>query len=176
MIGRRLRLGVGVAVCVLVAGAGAATGGVKLTAGPRAVKDGDATVITFTVSAPTDVEVAVVDAAGKVVRHLAAGVLGGKKPPPPPLKPGLAQRIVWDSQDDDGRPAKGEAFRVRVRVGMRAKFGRAIGDAGRISGKVSGLATDDRGHLYVASGCVYSSAPVVSLGDTAICFRLIPAG
>jgi hypothetical protein len=36
---------------------------------PAVTKDGDKVKIAFTVAAPTDVEVAVLDSAGKVVRH-----------------------------------------------------------------------------------------------------------
>lgn len=74
----------------------ALAGAVSFTAKPTAVKDGDSVKIRFAVSAPTDVEVAIVNAECRVVRSLAAGVLGGKNPPPEPLKPGLAQSPQWD--------------------------------------------------------------------------------
>ena len=61
----------------------------RFTAKPTVVKAGDKVKIEFAVDRPTDVEVAVLGADGKVVRHLAAGVLGGKNNPPEPLKPGL---------------------------------------------------------------------------------------
>ena len=104
----------------------AAAGEVKFTTKPSANKAGDKVKISFTVSAPTDVEVAVLDAKGKVVRHLAAGVLGGKTPPPEPLKAGLSQTIEWDGVADWGRKAKGGPYKVRVRAGMGAKFGRLV--------------------------------------------------
>ena len=136
---------------------------VKLAAAPRAVRDGQKVVITFAVSRPTDVEVAVLDQRGKVVRHLAAGVVGGRAPAAAPLKGGLAQRLVWDGRDDAGKPPAAGPLRVRVRAGLRPVLGRVIGDPGRLMGKIYGLATDARGHLYVASGSVYSSAPVYSI-------------
>jgi len=46
-----------------------------LTAPPKAAKSGDATTITFNVLKSTYVEVAVLNAKGEVVRHLAAGAL-----------------------------------------------------------------------------------------------------
>ncbi|KKL94446.1 hypothetical protein LCGC14_1864580 [marine sediment metagenome] len=113
---------------------------VRFVKGPTVVKEGDSTKISFAVSSVTDVEVAILDADGKVIRHLAAGVLGAAKPPPAPLKAGLAQELTWDGKDDDGRqvlsppkgkPAKG-AVKVRVRAGMTAKFGRTIGQPERI--------------------------------------------
>src|ERR1700722_9842561 len=69
---------------------------------PTAVKDGDKVRIEFTVDRPTDVAVHVEDSEGKIVRHLAAGVLG--KNPPEPLQPNsLAQSLQWDGKDDFGK-------------------------------------------------------------------------
>ncbi|HOX07061.1 MAG TPA: hypothetical protein PK280_11725 [Planctomycetota bacterium] len=120
---------------------------------PAAVKKGEATEVSFAVSAPTDVEVAVLAADGKVARHLAAGVLGGKNPPPEPLKAGLAQEFSWDGKDDGGKPAAGGPFRFRVRLGMTTKFGRILGSS-PYTGEMAwygwtGLATDHEGNLYV---------------------------
>src|SRR5262249_42879821 len=92
-----------------------------------ATQAGDRVKIAFAVSAPTDVEVAVLDAKGKVVRHLAAGVLGGKNPPPAPLQPGLAQEIVWDGKDDHGQKAEGP-FQLRARAGTGIVLGRILAD------------------------------------------------
>jgi DNA-binding beta-propeller fold protein YncE len=120
-----------VKLCVLtLACAALARGGeVSFSAKPAAAKDGDKVKISFTLSAPADVEVAVLGADGKVVRSLAAGVLGGPKPPPEPLKPGLAQELVWDGKGDWNLPAGAGPFKVRVRAGMGAKFGRTVGDS-----------------------------------------------
>jgi hypothetical protein len=85
---------------------------------PRATTTGGKTEIRFAVSAPTDVEVAVLNAEDAVVRHLAAGMLGGGNPPPPPLVAGLAQTVAWDGKDDSGRSVT--AAKVRVRLGMKA--------------------------------------------------------
>jgi len=70
----------------------------------------------------------VVDAKGGVVRHLAAGVLGGENPPPAPLKKGLSQSVEWNGKDDFGRKASGGPFKLRVRAGQGVKFGRFIGE------------------------------------------------
>jgi DNA-binding beta-propeller fold protein YncE len=104
--------------------------------------------IAFEVSAPTDVEVAVLGADGKVVRHLAAGVLGGKHPPPEPLKAGLAQEILWDAKDDFGKLAAGGPFKVRVRAAMGVQFGRFIGQDPYFLGGSDGLVVGDDGNLY----------------------------
>ena len=70
--------------------------------------------LAFAVSGPTDVEIAILNARGGIVRHLAAGALGGKTPPPAPLKPGLKQEIEWDLRTDTGKPAAGGPFKARV--------------------------------------------------------------
>jgi len=117
---------------------------------PGAAKDREKVKISFTVSAPTDVEVAMLDSAGKVVRHLAAGVLGGKNPPPEPLKAGLAQEILWDGKDDFGKPAAGGPFKARVRAGMGIKFGRFIAQDPYVFGGVDAMVVGDDGNLYIS--------------------------
>jgi len=87
--------------------------------------DGQA-VISFSVSEPTDVEVAVLDKSGKVVRHLAAGVLGGEAMPPEPLVSGLAQSLTWDGLDDYGKAIYTGPFQVRVRLGVKPQFEKRI--------------------------------------------------
>ncbi|MFT6276482.1 MAG: hypothetical protein ACJAZ0_002590 [Halioglobus sp.] len=55
--------------------------------------------IPFAISEAVDVEVAVVNEQGEVVRHLAAGMLGGESPPQ--LKSNsLMQSVAWDGRDD----------------------------------------------------------------------------
>ena len=49
---------------------------------PRVSAQGEQLNVTFTLSRRGDVEVSILDAKGKVVRHLAAGVLGGKNARP----------------------------------------------------------------------------------------------
>jgi hypothetical protein len=105
-------------------------GEAKFAERPRVKKDGAKTTVSFAVAGPTDVAVSVLDAEGKVVRHLAAGVLsdaegseaGETNPPPPPLKPGLAQTIAWDGKDDYGNPAGNGPFRIRVALGLKPEF------------------------------------------------------
>ncbi|HUS90424.1 MAG TPA: hypothetical protein VM695_01195 [Phycisphaerae bacterium] len=124
---------------------------------PKVRRVAGAWEVSFVVAAPTDVEVAVLDAAGGVVRHLAAGMLGGRSTPPRPLRAGLAQTLSWDGRDDFGTPAAGGPFRVRVRAGMGAKLGRLIGGspcAGQAtgmpySGSVPGVAVDGEGNVFV---------------------------
>lgn len=118
---------------------------------PSATRQGDTVQITFAVAGNTDVEVAILNAKGEPVRHLAAGVLGGTKAPPEPLKAGLTQSVAWDGKDDFGKAAAGAPFKVRVRAGMKVKFGRMVGGDSCRFGTVNGMATDADGQLY-ASG------------------------
>lgn len=135
---------------LLLSAAAAVAGEVAFTAKPTATKDGAGLKIAFAVSAPTDVEVAILGKDGAVVRSLAAGVLGGKNPPPEPLKPGLAQELTWDGKDDFGKPAAGAAT-VRVRAGTGVKFGRMIGEDPYNFGAIDSIATDEDGDLYITS-------------------------
>jgi sugar lactone lactonase YvrE len=124
---------------------------------PQATRAGDQVTVAFALSRSTDVEVAVLNAKGEVIRHLAAGVLGGKNPPPAPLKAGLEQQLTWDGKDDAGKPAVGGPFQARVRAGMTARFGRMIGGSpytGSVvtmpyRAPVNGLAVDGQGKLFV---------------------------
>ncbi len=129
----------------------------EFAAPPRVERAQGGFAVSFALGRAADVEVAVHDAGGKVVCHLAAGVLGGKNPPPPPLQPGLAQRIAWVGKDDAGREAAGGPFKVRVRAGMQVRFGRTIGGSPLTGSVVSmpyrapvnGLAADGAGNLTV---------------------------
>ncbi len=131
-----------------VAGAGEAVP-VRFSAGPAAARAGKGARITFAVSAPTDVEVAVLDAKGEIVRHLAAGVIGGKGTPPKPLKAGLAQKLEWDGKDDAGKAAAGAPFKVRVRAGMRPQADGFLLENPASTGTIRFLAVGPKGSLYL---------------------------
>lgn len=124
---------------------------VMFTAKPAVKKDGEKTVITFAVSGPTDVAVFIEDAKGKIVCHLAAGLLG--KNPPEPLKANsLEQTLVWDGKDDDGKVAQGGPFHVRVGLGLKVDpAGTAFMDKSGANALTSvlGLTTGPDGRLYV---------------------------
>ncbi len=102
------------------------------TTKPTATRAGDPSTgsgqgkvrIEFAVDRETDVAVFVEDGAGKVVRHLVAGVLGDN--PPAPLKPGLAQSVEWDGKADYGKPAGSGPFRVRVALGLGARYDKVL--------------------------------------------------
>ncbi|HOX07011.1 MAG TPA: hypothetical protein PK280_11465 [Planctomycetota bacterium] len=144
--------------CTVLCAACAAGGEVGFTAKPTAAKAGDASTgsgqakvkITFAVSAPTDVAVYIEDAKGEVVRHLVAGVLGQN--PPPPLKPGLAQEVEWDGKADYGKPAEGGPFKVRVGLGLGAKYDRVVYTSLPDLGHTPTAAVAPDGTLYVPTG------------------------
>ncbi len=96
----------------------------KFAAKPAVAAKGTGVEIAFKAAAATDVAVAIVDAEGKIVRHLAAGVLGDN--PPKPLKPGLAQSLLWDRKDDAGKALKPGTYKVRVSLGLEPKFAHKI--------------------------------------------------
>ncbi len=134
---------------------------------PTAKKAGDTWKVSFSVSQTTDVEVSVLDKEGRVVRHLAAGIIG-QEVSPPPLKTGLSQSLIWDGKDDNEKPVGGGPFTARVRAGLTSKVGRMIANPAEINpsphyNRLFGLATDEDGKLYVASGSVYSGTPVFTI-------------
>ncbi len=140
-------------ICALLVGAALAAEPAppKFTRKPTARKvAGGKVKIDFAVDRETDVAVFILDAKGKVVRHLVAGVLG--KNPPKPLKPGLAQSIEWDMRADYGRPAEGGPFKVRVALGVGAKYDKVLlGDPYTMGGpQAMGVGPD--GSLYAAIG------------------------
>lgn len=136
-----------------------AAGGFRLSSPPpasvpqfsapvRVTKVADGWRIGFAASCETDVTVAIVDAHGAVVRHLACGRLGTS--PPEPLQPrSLEQSLVWDGRDDDGQPVTGSGCRVRVSLGLRPRFDGLIGDAPGAVSSVRALAVGPQGDVYV---------------------------
>jgi sugar lactone lactonase YvrE len=142
------RLVVVCGVLALCAPALAGPSSVAFTKQPAAASVGGQVRIDFAVNRETDVAVAVEDAQGKIVRHLAAGVLG--KNAPAPLKPNsLAQSLVWDGKDNDGRPVAAAGTRVRVSLGLKPSLDRIIGQNLLDLGGVRALAVGPDGNLYV---------------------------
>lgn len=93
---------------------------------PRLVREGDRITVAFAAKAGCDATVAVEDADGRIVRHLAAGVLGDNAPPPF-QKGRLRQSVVWDGKNDRGRYVeKPSGLTVRVSLGLRARLERVL--------------------------------------------------
>ncbi|MDD4889516.1 MAG: hypothetical protein PHU85_06265 [Phycisphaerae bacterium] len=91
-----------------------------------ATADSRAWTIKFTSKGYCDATVAIEDAGGRIVRHLASGVLGPKAPAP--LQPNsLAQTIIWDGKDDRGELLDEKtAVVARVSLGLMAQFERTL--------------------------------------------------
>jgi len=68
---------------------------------PAVTCNGDAVTIAFASKGWCDVTVAIENIEGRIIRHLASGVLGNNAPPPF-QKDSLKQSVVWDGNDDAG--------------------------------------------------------------------------
>ena len=89
---------------------------------PRAARAGDAVTVTFATKGWCDVTVAVEDAGGRIVRHLASGVLGENAPEPFQWN-SRRQTLVWDGKNDRGEYLDDkEALSIRVSLGLQARF------------------------------------------------------
>ena len=100
----------------------------EFTEKPAITRNGDKVTIRFASKAFCDVTVAIEDAGGTIVRHLASGVLGPNAPVPFQMD-SLKQMLVWDGKDDRGeyvRPGDGGGLAVRVSLGLRPKFERTM--------------------------------------------------
>jgi hypothetical protein len=123
----------------------------KFTRKPDASRSGNHAQVSFAVDRETDVAVAIEDAGGRIVRHLAAGLLGPKAPEP--LKAGsLEQSLAWDGKDDDGAAATNGPFRVRVGLGLKADYaGTAFTEKSGPNAltAILGMAAGPDGRVYV---------------------------
>jgi DNA-binding beta-propeller fold protein YncE len=146
--------------CILVMLSSLALGAdVTFKLPPSAVKSGKGAKISFEVSAATDVEVTILNAQGKVIRHLVAGMLG-KNAPALLQKDSLKQQVVWDGLADWDQAATGGPFKVQVRIGMQPSFKKLIGDSPASLGIVSSVACNQKnGELFVfhLNGCLHPS-------------------
>src|SRR5262245_45780257 len=116
---------------------------------PVAAQEGGGFTIRFAVSRETDVEVAILDDRGKVVRHLAAGVLG-KNAPEPLKRDSLEQEVAWDGRDDAGKPASAGPFKARVRLGVQPRLDGILGrNDNTLSGEITAIAANPKGELFV---------------------------
>jgi len=98
----------------------------EFTERPRLVRRGDAVTIRFASKGFCDATVAIEDARGRIVRHLASGVLGPNAPAP--LRKGSkSQTVVWDGKDDQGRYVdRREGLVVRVSLGLKPRLERTL--------------------------------------------------
>ncbi|MHC4914384.1 MAG: NHL repeat-containing protein [Planctomycetota bacterium] len=98
----------------------------KFAEKPVVKRAGDKVTVAFAAEAACDATVAIEDARGKIVRHLACGVLG-ENAPAPFAKGTLKQTLVWDGKDDAGRYIDDkEGLSVRVSLGLAPRFERTL--------------------------------------------------
>jgi len=98
----------------------------EFTQKPKITRDGDKVTITFTAKAFCDATVAIENPEGRIVRHLASGVLG-KNAPPPFRKDSLEQTLIWDGKGDEGRYVdEKDSLTVRVSLGLKPVFERTL--------------------------------------------------
>jgi hypothetical protein len=83
-------------------------------------------VIRFATTAFCDVTLAIEDTQGRIVRHLASGVLGPGAPNPF-QKNSKQQKITWDGKDDAARyVTTPQQCSVRISLGLNPRFERTI--------------------------------------------------
>ena len=98
----------------------------EFTQKPAATVDGDNVTITFAAKDYCDATVAIENDRGRILRHLASGVLG-KNAPDPFQKNSLEQTVAWDGKDELGEYViKKERCRVRVSLGLKPRFERTL--------------------------------------------------
>lgn len=111
--------------------------------------------ITFGVKGACDATVGIIDAEGKVVRHVASGVLGANAPAPF-QKNNLNQKLVWNGKDDLDEYCKTpDKLRVRVMLGLKPEFDKRIGGTSghNMPGYVFGMVVAEDGvYLFFKGG------------------------
>lgn len=144
--------------------AGEVEGQCDFAQAPKVEKQEGKWVISFAAKTPCDATVSVVGPDGKIVRHLAAGLLGANAPEPFQRR-SLSQRLEWDGKDDAGKPVPAGCS-VRVQLGLKPEFARILCEApqGLASRGPLGLAVDKKGVLYVEEGDLW----IQSLGAAGV--------
>ncbi|MCX7805774.1 MAG: hypothetical protein N3A38_11375 [Planctomycetota bacterium] len=91
---------------------------------PVVTRAGDMVTIAFATKGFCDATVAIEDADGRILRHLASGVLGDNAPPP--FRKGSKEQVlVWDGKNDRGEYVDDkEKVSIRVSLGIKPRFER----------------------------------------------------
>ncbi len=93
---------------------------------PVLSRDRDKTTIAFVTKGWCDATVAIEDPQGRIVRHLACGVLGPAAPEPFVWN-SKKQTLVWDGKNDQGAYLDDkENLTVRVSLGLNPRFERSL--------------------------------------------------
>jgi len=121
--------------------------------------------IAFAVDRPSDVTLGVINSKGKVVRHLASGMLGDNAPAP--LKANATrQKILWDGRDDSGRELPPGTYRASLGVTLTGRYVGVIGHSPYAMGSVAGLAIAPDGNVVIANRDFAKSPNRVQLYDS----------
>ncbi len=98
----------------------------KFVKKPLVARNGDQISISFESKAFCDATVAIEDPTGKILRHLASGVLGANAPKPF-KKNSKVQTLLWDGKDDKGYYVENkDDVTVRVSLGLKPRFERTL--------------------------------------------------
>jgi hypothetical protein len=93
---------------------------------PSVTRNGDAVTIRFASKGLCDATVAIEDGQGRIVRHLASGVLGPNAPAPF-AKNAREQTLTWDGKNDKGEYVDDKsAIMVRVSLGLKAQYEKSL--------------------------------------------------
>ena len=92
---------------------------------PKVERQGDKWIITFASKAACDATVSILDKDGKIIRHLASGVLGVNAPHPFQQN-SLSQKIEWDGLADNFARVETAGCTVRVSLGLKADYDRDL--------------------------------------------------
>jgi sugar lactone lactonase YvrE len=93
---------------------------------PQVTRHGDRVTVRFTTKGFSDASVAIEDADGRILRHLASGVLGQDAPLPFQWN-SKQQTLVWDGKDDQGKYVDDkDSVTVRVSLGLKPRFERTL--------------------------------------------------
>jgi len=125
----------------------------EFTQAPKLDKDGDNYTISFSVKDYCDVTIVIENSSGKILRHLASGVLG-PKPPKQFIANSLDQKVIWDGKNDEGKYVDTISdCRVRVSLGLKPVFEKRLYSSPykRISNNAPILAVDESG-VYTFEG------------------------
>ncbi|MBL8027582.1 MAG: hypothetical protein JNL74_14270 [Fibrobacteres bacterium] len=141
-------------LCLLLLACAAGVEAARFTSEPVVTDEGSRFVIRFTVSELTDVAIYAEDTAtGKIIAHIAGGVLGAKAPAP--LQAGsLAQTLTWDKRDDRGNLLSG-GYDIRVGLGLQARLDRFFGWQSKYVlnynciSRILGMTVDSQGNIIV---------------------------
>ena len=98
----------------------------EFTRKPKVTRNRDRITIRFASKGYCDATVAIENAEGRIVRHLACGILGPNAPAPFE-KGSKTQAVVWDGKDDQGTYVDDkDSMTVRVSLGLKPQFERTL--------------------------------------------------